>query len=489
MNKKGKDIIIWTGIPKRLPQKAIGAYQIAHWVRQHGYTAQVIDHLDRWNANTIVSMTEHFIGTETVAIGLSATFMFTTEEIVSYNELDARWIKDSTRPTVGEFIEAFKILKARYPKIKFILGGATSRLDRYRYSTLFDIKLSGFAEEKIIDTLAKLKTSGIHKSPPAIFDITTASHRWHPDDVIQPGEALPIELGRGCIFKCKFCSYRLTGKAKGSYLRSMDCIKDEILDNYEKFGTTRYFLLDDTFNEDIDKITAWYKMSQQLPFKIETTAYVRADLVWSAPETAYILQEGGLIGTFIGVESFHPKASMAVGKGWMGKHGKEWLPHLKNNLWKDQMSITMGFIIGLPHEPEDSMYESQKWLIDNQINNWRFRTLEINLNSNDHDNVSEFEKDITKYGYSFPCPDNPNKWKTDIMDKNYADKIQYNMIESSRPYTRHSSWDLPAMLSLGYDRTDVNIKYLNDPVWQTKSEKIRHFLTTYKELLFKIKVD
>jgi radical SAM superfamily enzyme YgiQ (UPF0313 family) len=489
MNKKGKDIIIWTGIPNRLPQKSIGAYQIAHWVRQHGYTAQVIDHIDRWNSDTIVSMTEHFVGSETAAIGLSSTFMFTTEEIESYNQLDARWIKKSTKTSVREFVEAFKILKAKYPKIKFILGGASSRLESYRYSDLFDIKLSGFAEDLIIDTLAKLKTNGIHKSPPTVFDIVASSHRWHQDDIVQPGETLPIELGRGCIFKCKFCCYKLIGKAKGSYLRSMDCIKDEILDNYEKFGTTRYFLLDDTFNEDVDKITAWHTMVQQLPFKIETTAYVRADLIWSTPETAHILQEGGLIGAFIGVESFHPKASMAVGKGWMGKHGKAWLPHLKNNLWKDQMSITMGFIIGLPHEPEDSMYESQKWLIDNQINNWRFRTLEITPNSENNDNISEFEKDISKYGYSFPYPNYPNIWKTDIMNKDYANKIQHIILETSYPYTRHSSWDLPAMLSLGYKQDDINMKYLNDPIWKTKSEKIRHFLRTYKKMLYEIKVD
>jgi len=479
MNKKGKDIIIWTGIPKRLPQKVIGAYQVAHWVRQHGYTAQVIDHIHRWDTETIVSMTEHFIGTETVAVGLSATFMFTVGETVSY--------KDSDIPEAA-FPRAIAVLKAKYPKIKFILGGASVRLDLYEHSDLFDIKLGGFGEETIIDTMAKLKTGGIHKRPPDIFDITKASHRWHSDDIIQPGEALPIEIGRGCIFKCKFCRYRLTGKAKGTYLRSMDCIKEEILDNYEKFGTTRYFLLDDTFNEDVDKITAWYKMSQSLPFKIESTAYTRADLVWSTPETAHMLQEGGLVSTFLGIESFHPKASMAVGKGWMGKHGKTWLPHLKDDLWKGQMSITMGFIVGLPGEPVDSMYESQKWLVDNKINSWRFRTLQITPNAQDYDDVSEFERDVAKYGYSFPYADDPNKWKTDIMDKNRANEIQDDMLAKSRPYMRHSSWDLPAMLSLGYTCEDVHMKYFNNPIWQTKTDRIRQFLKTYKQMMFAINV-
>lgn len=425
-------------------------------------------------------MTEHFIGTETVAVGLSATFMFTVGETVSY--------KDSDIPEAA-FPRAIAILKAKYPKIKFILGGASVRLDLYEYSDLFDIKLGGFGEESIIDTMAKLKSGGIHKRPPDIFDIKTASHRWHADDVIQSNEALPIEIGRGCIFKCKFCRYRLTGKAKGTYLRSMDCIRDEILDNYYKFGTTNYFLLDDTFNEDVDKITAWHKMTQALPFKIKATAYTRADLVWSNPETATMLKESGLVSTFLGVESFHPKASMAVGKGWMGRLGKEWLPYLKDELWKGEMSITMGFIVGLPGEPEDSMYESQKWLVDNKINSWRFRTLQITPNAENYDDVSEFERDVAKYGYSFPYPDDPNKWKTGIMDKNRANEIQDHMRQISHPHMRHSSWDLPAMLSLGYTYDDVHGKYFSDSLWTTKADRIRNFLRTYKKMLFEINID
>jgi len=478
--KKGKDIIIWTGIPKRLPQKVIGAYQIAHWLRQHDFSCQVIDHIHRWDTETIVAMTEHFIGSETVAIGLSTTFMFTVGETESY--------KDSDIPQ-SAFPNAVSFLKKKYPHIKFILGGASVMLELYEHSNLFDIKLGGFGESSIIETMTRLKYSGIYKRPPDTFDIKAASHRWHTDDVIQQGEALPIEIGRGCIFKCKFCRYRLTGKEKGSYIRDMNCIKEEILDNYEKFGTTDYFLLDDTFNEDPDKIASWHKMTETLPFKIRATAYTRADLVWSTPETAYMLQEGGIVSTFIGVESFHPKASMAVGKGWMGKHGKEWLPYLKDELWKGKMCISMGFIIGLPGEPESSMYNSLQWLVDNKINSWRFRTLQITPNATHLEDISEFERDVEKYGYSFPFENDPNKWKSDIMDKNYANKIQTDMWEQSRRHMKHSSWDFPAMLSLGYDESTIMNISLREFDIKDKHTRVMNFLENYKHLLFSIEVE
>ena len=477
--KKGKDIIIWTGIPKRLPQKVIGAYQIAHWLRQHDFSCQVIDHIHRWDTETIVAMTEHFIGSETVAMVLSATFMFTVGETESYNDSD---IPKSAFPN------AVAILKNKYPHIKFILGGASVMLELYEHSDLFDIKLGGFGESPIVETMTRLKHHGIYKRSPDVFDIKAAAHRWHEDDIIQPGEALPIEIGRGCIFKCKFCRYRLTGKEKGSYIRNMDCIKEEILDNYYKFGTTDYFLLDDTFNEDPDKIASWHKMTQQLPFRIRATAYTRADLVWSTPETAHMLKEGGIVSTFIGVESFHPKASMAVGKGWMGKHGKEWLPYLKDELWKGEICISMGFIIGLPGEPESSMYESLQWLIDNNINSWRFRTLQITPNATHLEDISEFEKDVAKYGYSFPYPDDSNKWKTDIMDKNQANIIQENMWQQSRRYMKFSSWDFPAMMSLGYNRETIHNTPLQEFDVKDKNIRVQQFLENYQRLLYAIEV-
>ena len=478
--KKGKDIIIWTGIPKRLPQKTIGAYQIAFWLRKNGFTAQVIDHIHNWTKEEIIQMTEHFIGLETVAIGLSATFMFTIGETISR--------KDSDIPDPA-FIEAIHYFKKKYPRLKFILGGASVRLDLYEHVDLFDIKLGGFGEESIVKTLTQLKHNGIFKKSPKIFDIKTSDHKWHVDDVIQPNESLPIEIGRGCIFKCKFCRYRMTGKAKGSYIRHMDCIREEILDNFYNFKTTSYFLLDDTFNDDADKIQSWYKMTQQLPFKIQATAYTRADLVWSNQETAYMLQESGLVSTFLGVESFHSKASVAVGKGWMGKHGKEWLPYLKSDLWKDKMCITMGFIIGLPSEDELSIYDSLHWLIENNINSWRFRTLQITPNANHYEDISEFERDITKYGYSFPYPNEPNTWQSNLMDKNRADELQDDLLQKSKPYMKHSSWDMIAMKSLGYDIPQVHETYLKDYDQQQKVSKIEKFLKNYKNLLLSIDVD
>ena len=101
------------------------------------------------------------------------------------------------------------------------------------------------------------------------FDITTLNHQWHSKDCILPGETLPIEISRGCIFKCNFCSYPLNGKKKFDYLRDPALIKEELIYNYENFQTTNYFFADDTFNDSTLKLESLHKVITELPFKIK----------------------------------------------------------------------------------------------------------------------------------------------------------------------------------------------------------------------------
>ena len=142
--------------------------------------------------------------------------------------------------------------------------------------------------------------------PPNVkFDITTSDHRFDDADCILPNEVLPIELGRGCMFKCKFCSTPNKGKRKSTYQRNYQNILDEIQWNKEQFGVTRYNFLDDTVNEDPIKLLNLSKIKEHLGFGIIWNGYIRADLIWSNQKTAEYLIDSGMRTCYMGIETFN----------------------------------------------------------------------------------------------------------------------------------------------------------------------------------------
>ncbi|HEY6437743.1 MAG TPA: radical SAM protein, partial [Ignavibacteriaceae bacterium] len=272
-------------------------------------------------------------------------------------------------------------------------------------------------------------------------------------------------LGRGCQFKCRFCSYPLIGKKPGTYIRDYNLIEEEILRNYDDYGTTKYYFLDDTVNESETKVQALADIAQSLPFRLEWVGYNRLDLIWSKPSMIQTLKDSGLRSAYFGIESFHPKASMAVGKGWNGKHGKDFLLKLKEK-WGTDISYYLSFIVGLPGEDKNSIEETHKWCVDNEVYDWNFHPLTIFEYKMWK---SEFELNYEKYGYSRLSS---TSWKNDLWTQGqayrYAQELTRRRIDSYATYP--TTWYLAFLSSLGYSfdelmktkMSDLNITEQNE---------------------------
>jgi radical SAM superfamily enzyme YgiQ (UPF0313 family) len=248
------------------------------------------------------------IGPETLAIGVSTSFFYnanTKKKFISASRTFETVIPDYIR----SLLERIK----RENKIKIIAGGANSY--QIKNDDLFDTVMHGYSEQTVVNYLNSLK-SGKKNIYPKIgtteyidgsmdhFDIETLEHRWDKDDCVLESETLPIEISRGCIFKCKFCSYPLNGKKKFDYLRDPERIKQELIYNYENFKTTNYFFTDDTFNDSTFKLEQLHKVITELPFNIKFVTYLRLDLLYAHPEQINMLYEMGLGSAFFGIESF-----------------------------------------------------------------------------------------------------------------------------------------------------------------------------------------
>lgn len=68
----------------------------------------------------------------------------------------------------------------------------------------------------------------------------------------------------------------------------------------------------------------------------------------------------GLIRTWIGLDSLHPIASKAIGKGMSEQRKKDMLWQLKDS-WGRAVTIDAGYIVGLPGEPAEFTESVFRW--------------------------------------------------------------------------------------------------------------------------------
>ena len=244
----------------------------------------------------------------------------------------------------------------------------------------------------------------------------------------------------------------MLGRGKLDYLRSMDCIKQELIHNYEKWKITNYYVICDTFNDTEYKMQEWYKMVMTLPFKIQYTAYLRADLLDRYPDVPYLLKDSGLVSCYHGIESLGPGAQV-VGKGWSGKKAKDYIPKLYHDIWGGEVLQTLSFIVGLPGDTRETFIETLDWFEHNDLHHIAIHNLGINNNKfNKH--LSEFDLNAESYGYTFPWPERPWMWKNDYWDFNQVDefiKEQYPRINKISSW--YGSWIVLMLMQHGFDKS------------------------------------
>lgn len=422
-----------------------GPHCLAQWLIHNGHTAHVIDFCNALTLEQLLAITEKHIDKDTIAIGVSSTFWQSRESFHPIFQSDGPKISQHEPDWV---VNARNTLALKYPKLKWLLGGPNA--GSHKKISVFDWTIFWGSAE---DALLKFVRDHVGISPTTLFDVTTSMCRYPDGLSLQPNEVVPMELARGCQFKCKFCSYPFIGKKKGTYIRDPSIIEEDFLKNYEKYGTTSYVFMEDTVNESVEKIEALAEIAQRLPFKLRWSGYTRLDLIGTQRETIPLLEASGFMGTFFGIESFHPEASKAVGKGWNGKHGKEFLLELMSR-WRYKVNMTLGLIIGLPGEPVTSILETHKWCIDNKIHSWRYAALSIDRTAR---NLSEFAKNYSSYGYRFPKPLDPEYWESDLWTRktalNLARMIEVGGLRSTDMIP--SAWHAPTFLAMGYTPEEV----------------------------------
>lgn len=395
-----KTAIIFNESGKAITRRTMGAYKIAGMMRDKEWHVEVLDWITHWSDSQILEFVKKFGKVDLFAFG-------------------NLWMEDDF------VIDKIKFLKQNFPNAKYLLGGPRP----YQQDFGADVMIFGYAEHALEPVLEYMFNNGpIPKSkiplfaPNSLLVDANADYKaleipdyrvdYIDTDYVLPSDVLTLEMTRGCRFRCKYCSYAFLG-VKEDYSRSEESIYNEIMNNYVKWGTTSYVIADDTFNDRDIKIQRLANVVERLPFQPNFTAFIRLDLVISRPQQLELLIKARVWGHFYGVETLHPDAAKAIGKGMHPDKIKKGLLETKA-AFMDKLGLyrgTCGMIAGLPYEPVDSWYNSLEWMSENW-DCFLFWALHISTDKNITTH-SDFSIDAAKYGYKPTKDQKLLKWAED----------------------------------------------------------------------------
>jgi hypothetical protein len=458
--------------------RSLGAYRTATELRKHGFTVQVIEYVDYLTAIDVTDIWDllvKFLDPGTLWVGVSSTFQWNLRQVRASNTINPMTLLGLPRATldIGSLEETVlkALIKSVAPYCTLVCGGA--RAYQRPSPSFYDVYMLGYSEVHAVD-YSKWRTSQpngfqfkresayeymvVDYAPRAEgFDFTTSTTDWSQEN-LAVGESLPIEIGRGCIFKCKFCSYPMTGKKKLDYIKDTTVLRSELVRNYELHGTTNYLFVDDTYNDSLEKLRrledeVWSK----LDFKIKYTAYLRLDLLAAFPEEIDLLKSSGLVGCFFGIESLNAKASRLVGKGIEKARAFETLQKCRDS-WGNQVQIAAGVILGLPYDTEETI---QQWLSEFAATpNIDYRSIQsLSLRPEETKTLwtSEFDLHYSDYGYVINRVENGIAYWSNTKTGTSKLRMEELVLEhlAKYPQTSVGGFTVSTLLGLGYSQEEI----------------------------------
>ena len=497
------DAIIFTDITDNIVNAIpIGAYKCAHVIRKQGYSCLVVNHLSDYTLSELYELLEISIGKNTKLVGFSTTFLKSTEiEIIPgqptppYPDL----LPNVLFPQGKEFEnQVIQYIKNKNNSIKILAGGA--KVNPNYSNKNVDYVCLGYSEISIVnlmnhlvknDTLLYTTTNIwgrkiIDDKFAKDYNFPNEDMEWLDIDVVNH-KVLPIEIGRGCIFKCKFCSYPMNGKQQLDFIKSANLLYTELQTNYDKFGIKDYIVVDDTFNDHPDKLHLILSAIERLNFQPIFWAYHRLDLLATRPETLDILYKIGVRSMYFGIETFNSKTGRIIGKGYNRTKQVNVIKRIREH-YKD-IDVHGSFIIGLPEESIEDVTRTYKNLCDQTIplHSWQFLGLKI-FKTTVHSFNSEFNNNFSQYGYVDQGSGDSNAihWKNNFMDFAKAQSLANQFMSNSRTLDHfHISGQLTTqLLNLGYTKDELSSTNFKSFDWH-KCETISRptFIKQYKSQL------
>jgi radical SAM superfamily enzyme YgiQ (UPF0313 family) len=431
------DIILFGDMPDRNTySRASGSHRIGTELREHGYSVLVVDFSNYINIDKFSEIIDLAVGENTLGVGFSTTwFPFLlpdgsasnrepSKPAMRFNKAAENLSESLPVDFAGPHVEDyFDKVRSVNPKTKVILGGAKA----FMYINLpgIDNVFIGHAETMVVEYFDSLsgKTSNRiwnkiidhdKKAQRPSWDFRKSNISYEDESFILPSETLLLEVGRGCRFNCKFCSFPLIGQKNiGDYLKFEECLYNELMENWNRFGTWKYTIVDDTFNDSTEKLEMVKRVVDRLPFKPAFWCYLRLDIIVNNREHIQLAKDIGIREVYFGIETLNREAGKAIGKGMDPKRITETLEECAR-VWGRDTWIQTGLICGLPKDNVADFEKSCEYFNrpDRPVGHVNTTPLRIikHTEYTKHRFNAAFELESAKYGYEFPYDDVLWRW-------------------------------------------------------------------------------
>jgi len=502
-------IVIFTDVTNNVSiAPSIGAFKCAHALRKNGYSCLVIGHLSEYSIIELKELLTHALSDQTILIGFSRTFFKNIEVTPEpgqpappYNSMP----HSDMFPQGKQFeSEIFDFIKTAAKNAKVVAGGNISS-SKSIANRKVDYVCLGNSEAAIVALANHLahgaplkdQIKNIHGrilldgAKYSDYDFAQEDMVWLDTDVVNH-KVLPVEISRGCIFKCKFCSFPLNGKQTLDFVKSGENLYRELLDNYKKFGIEQYSIVDDTFNDHPEKMKMVLNCIKRLPFQPKFWTYTRLDLLSTRPESVDMMYDMGVRAFFFGIETLNSKAGRIVGKGHSRQKQINTIRYIKEK-YQDSVTMHGNFIAGLPNESLASLQQTFDALLSGEIplDTWYVSPLVIRKPDTNAFS-SEFDNHYQKYGYAdagTPSSQTEINWVNEHMDRATAVQRAGEFMHASNQFI---PVDGPTLFSLATYGLDLQ-KLISDRTpqqqfdWHNIEKNVKpKFVYEYKKTLLKL---
>ena len=407
------------------PGRSFGVHKIATVLREEAeMDVEVFDFITAFTLDELKTIADNRITKSTKFVGFG----------VFSNPLGGEHV-------LGPIKEFISWIKKEFPWVVTVAGGQQYESTTEVYDTEYHI--IGFGESAVLHFTQFIQGKGqilnwstnekghkilLANTHHPAFQRESLAIKYEERDFIKSEEFLHLEYGRGCKFNCTFCSIPKRG-VKEDYTRSAESLRKELLDNYNRWGTTQYLVGDETINDATWKLKKFGDVFAEMPFEPYTTGFIRADLLSARPEDYPHMLNMGLKGHFYGIESFQKEAARFAKKACNMERMQDFLPRMKEvfggSTGKDFRG-TISLILGLPGETKASIDHMFDWLVQN----WSGHSVSIyplmitGKEAVVYGNNSDLSNNYEKYGYRYLTELSDDSWIENRYPERFANFVK-----------------------------------------------------------------